>query len=71
MKVLKYFKAFFIHVLQLCTYYYSLNYYQLKYSYMKNLFRTFVILFLAIVSTSCSNDNDDFRFDSESLKQTT
>ena len=38
---------------------------------MKNLFRTFVILFLAIVSTSCSNDNDDFRFDSESLKQTT
>ena len=26
---------------------------------MKNLFRTFVILFLAIVSTSCSNDNDD------------
>ena len=37
---------------------------------MKNLFRTFVILFLAIVSTSCSNDNDDFRFDSESLKQT-
>ena len=45
MKVLKYFKAFFIHVLQLCTYYYSLNYYQLKYSYMKNLFRTFVILF--------------------------
>ena len=35
MKVLKYFKVFFIHVLQLCTYYYSLNYYQLKYSYMK------------------------------------
>ena len=26
---------------------------------------------MAIVSTSCSNDNDDFRFDSESLKQTT
>ena len=38
---------------------------------MKNLFKTLVILFLAIVSTSCSNDNDDFRFDSESLKQTT
>ena len=37
---------------------------------MKNLFRTFVILFLAIASTSCSNNND-FRFDSESLKQTT
>ena len=37
---------------------------------MKNLFRTFVILFLAIASTSCSNNND-FRFDSESLQQTT
>lgn len=37
---------------------------------MKNLFRTFVILFLTIASTSCSNNND-FRFDSESLKQTT
>ena len=29
-----------------------------------------VVLFLAIASTSCSNNND-FRFDSESLKQTT
>ena len=38
---------------------------------MKNLFRTFVVLLFTIVSTSCSDDNNDFRFDSESLKQTT
>lgn len=38
---------------------------------MKNLFRTFGILFLAIVSTSCNDHNDVLRFNPESLKQTT
>lgn len=37
---------------------------------MKNVFKTFAILFLAIVSMAC-NKEDDFVFDAKSLEQTT
>lgn len=36
---------------------------------MKNVFKTFAILFLAIVSIACSKE-DDFVFDAKSLAQT-
>lgn len=38
---------------------------------MKNLFKTFAILFLTITFIACSKDNDDFVFNVKSLEQTT
>lgn len=38
---------------------------------MKNLFKTFAILFLTITSIACGKDNDDFVFNTKSLEQTT
>lgn len=38
---------------------------------MKNLFKTFAILFLTITSIACGKDNDDFVFNAKSLEQTT